>query len=209
LTEGRIARAVDRLALGLGANANDARGRLLRRLLANRREVERFVKFSFVGALGTVVDFSVLNALILGPHLAKFWANTCSFSVAALSNFVWNRLWTFPESRQRAVGRQLAQFFAVSMGGYAINQVLFLSLDRWVFGAWGTWGYNLAKAMAIAVVLLWNFGANRLWTSCSPARRYRSPDAGPFQCSGSARSREQLSAIRGCSRRAQAGPQSS
>lgn len=137
---------------------------LLSWVMANRREVDRFVRFGLVGTLGTVVDFSVLNALILGLHLTKFWANTCSFSVAAFSNFIWNRLWTFPESRARPFGRQLAQFFAVSVGGYAINQALFLSLDHWVFAGWGTLGYNLAKAVAIVIVLFWNFGANRIWT---------------------------------------------
>jgi len=133
-------------------------------VVANRREVDRFVRFGLVGTLGTLVDLSVLNALILGLGIVKFWANTCSFSAAALSNFAWNRLWTFPESRQRPMGLQLGQFCAVSVGGYIINQALFLSLDRWVFGGWGTVGYNLAKAIAIVVVLFWNFGINRVWT---------------------------------------------
>ncbi|HOG45907.1 MAG TPA: GtrA family protein [Anaerolineae bacterium] len=140
------------------------RSQVVHWLVANRREAERFVKFGLVGTLGTAVDFGILNALILGLATPKFLANTVSFSLAALSNFVWNRLWTFPESRRRPLGRQLAQFFAVSAGGYLINQALFLSLDRWVFAGWETLGYNLAKAIAVVVVLFWNFGVNRIWT---------------------------------------------
>lgn len=140
------------------------RSRAARWLVANRREGERFIKFGLVGTLGTVVDFAVLNLLILALGMPKFLANTFSFTVAASSNFVWNRVWTYPESRRRPLGRQLGQFFAVSVGGYVINQVLFLSLDRWVFAGWGPLGYNLAKATAVVVVLFWNFGANRLWT---------------------------------------------
>ncbi len=159
LREGLIARSITAVAARLGG-----RSRATRWLAANRREAERFVKFGMVGVLGTVVDFGVLNLLILGTGMAKAVANTCSFTVAALSNFVWNRLWTFPESRERPLGHQLTQFLAVSVGGYAINQALFLSLDRWVFAPWGTLGYNVAKAMAIVVVLFWNFGVNRIWT---------------------------------------------
>lgn len=132
--------------------------------LSNRKEFERFVKFATVGAIGTVVDFSVLNLLILVFGLSKFWANTCSFSAAVLSNFIWNRLWTFPESRQERVVPQLVQFALVSLGGYILNQTIFLGLDYLVFHVWGTLGYNIAKAIAILVVLFWNFGINRIWT---------------------------------------------
>ncbi|NLG28783.1 MAG: hypothetical protein GX557_12785, partial [Chloroflexi bacterium] len=45
-----------------------------------------------------------------------------------------------------------------------INEVIFLSLDHYVFGSWGKWGYNVSKAIAIGVVLFWNFFINRIWT---------------------------------------------
>ena len=162
--ESVLTRALSALARRLGAGADGRRGQVLGWVVTNRREMERFVKFGLVGALGTVVDMGALNLLILAFGVPKFWANTCSFSAAALSNFFWNRRWTFPESQERPAGRQLGQFFTVSLAGYAINQTLFLGLDRWVFGSWGTLGYNLAKAVAIVVVLFWNFGANRVWT---------------------------------------------
>ena len=132
--------------------------------VANRRELVRFAKFAVVGIIGTVVDFTVLNVLILGFGFDKFWANTCSFSAAVVSNFIWNRLWTFPESREKALVPQLAQFGLVSLGGYVINQVIFLGLDDLVFHQWGTLGYNISKATATVVVLLWNVGVNRVWT---------------------------------------------
>lgn len=133
-------------------------------LVSNRKEIERFAKFATVGAIGALVDFGVLNLLILGFGFSKFWANTCSFSAAVLSNFVWNRLWTFPESREQRLLPQLTQFALVSVGGYILNQVIFLGLDSLVFHVWGTLGYNVAKAIAIVVVLFWNFGINRIWT---------------------------------------------
>ena len=139
--------------------------RALKRFLrGNRAETVRFVKFGIVGTIGAFVDFGILNLGIQVFGLEKWLANTFSFSAAVASNFTWNRLWTFPESRARSPWPQLGQFFLVNLLGYAINQSVFLSLDHYVFASWGTWGYNLAKAIAIGIVLFWNFGANRLWT---------------------------------------------
>jgi len=97
--------------------------------------------------------------------MPKVWANTCSFSAAVLSNFTWNRLWTFPESRSRPLRTQLPQFALVNLIGLGINQIVFLGLDHYVFTPmFGTLGYNLAKAVAIVIVLFWNYAINRIWT---------------------------------------------
>lgn len=138
--------------------------RLIDRVGVERKEVGRFLRFLVVGAVGTVVDFGTLNLLIQLFGFPKVWANTCSFSAAVCSNFLWNRLWTYPETRSDPILPQLTQFILVNIVGLGINQAIFLSLDYWLFTGWGPLGYNLAKAIATGVVLFWNFGANRLWT---------------------------------------------
>jgi putative flippase GtrA len=131
----------------------------------NRKELARFVKFSTVGAVGAVIDFGVLNLMHKLFGWPLLWANTLSVSVAILSNFTWNRLWTFPESRSRRKREQLPQFALINFIGLGINNAIVVGLDA-VFSHFipDPWDYNLAKAIAIAVVLFWNFGANRLWT---------------------------------------------
>ena len=132
----------------------------------NQDELTRFLKFAIVGAMGAVIDFGILNLLILQFGWPKFLANLASVSCAIVSNFVWNRLWTFPESRERALHAQFGQFALVNVVGLVINQAVFLGSDAFIFGP--LFGepldYNLAKATAIIVVLFWNFGANRRWT---------------------------------------------
>jgi putative flippase GtrA len=157
-------------------------GTIWSQVVARPREVQRFLKFAAVGALGAMVDFALLNlmkslfeALGLGmgwritidPHQVQLVAaNTISFSAAVLSNFTWNRLWTFPESRGRPLGSQLAQFAVVNILGWGINTLLLLFMDQHVFQHFvsARLSYNLAKAVAIGVVLFWNFGINRIWT---------------------------------------------
>jgi putative flippase GtrA len=161
---------------------NHALSRIVTFAHANSKEIARFLKFSVVGTLGTVIDFGILNLLILTFGFSKALAKTCSFTMAVINSFIWNRLWTFREARDRPIGPLLVQFFLVSVGGLLLNQVIFLSLDAWVLGEAGVLAapmaalalniglahyklaYNLSNAVATIIVLFWNFGANRLWT---------------------------------------------
>ncbi|GAB4440736.1 MAG: hypothetical protein Kow0031_22690 [Anaerolineae bacterium] len=131
----------------------------------NPKEIRRFVKFAMVGALGAIIDFGLLNLLKGYFGWPLLLANTVSVSVAIISNFVWNRLWTFPESRRRKKRKQLPQFALVNFIGLVINNLIVVGLDAILQPLFGEpLSYNLAKAVAIGIVLLWNFGANRLWT---------------------------------------------
>lgn len=129
------------------------------------REFTRFLKFATVGAFGMLVDLTVLNVLHKVFGLPLLVANSISFTLAVLSNFTWNRLWTFPESRDRPIFRQLGQFAIVNLIGLAINNlvlwVVFNVLSKFIPDPWD---YNLAKIAAIGVVLFWNYFINRKWT---------------------------------------------
>lgn len=148
----------------------------------NRKEVARFLKFFAVGALGTVIDFGILNLLVQFAGLPKVLANGFSFSVAVVSNFVGNRLWVYPETKSEPFMGQFAQFLLVNVVGLAINTMIFYGSDRWLLGQAGLFAgpvgvfalsigvshfdfaYNAAKLLATTFVLFWNFFANRLWT---------------------------------------------
>ena len=148
----------------------------------NRREVVRFLRFAAVGTLGAVIDFGTLNLLVQLAGFPKVLANTCSFTVAVISNFVWNRLWVYPETRGDPFAKQFVQFVVVNVAGLGINTIIFYGSDRWILGEAGLFAdpmrrlaltigmthfdlaYNAAKVLATAVVLFWNFFVNRLWT---------------------------------------------
>lgn len=144
---------------------SNPRTRLLTLAVEHKREFERFIKFAVVGAFGAIVDFGTLNFLVLVVGLTPVWANPFSFIAAVISNFTWNRLWTFPESRERNVTSQLGKFALVNIIGLGINQIIFVIALNYAGAYLSTpWDYNLSKAIAIGIVLFWNFGANRLWT---------------------------------------------
>ena len=130
----------------------------------NKKELERFLKFMVVGTVGFVVDFGTLNLLVLLAGLPVLVANTISFTLAVLSNFTWNRLWTYPDSRSKLLRSQLTQFFIVNILGWGINTLTLWLLTPPFTNLVGRLGYNIAKAIATIIVLFWNFFVNRYWT---------------------------------------------
>lgn len=141
---------------------------------SNRKEVKRFAKFATVGLAGAITHFSILNLLVQVAGFSARAANPFGFITAVMQNFFLNRRWTFPESRERHAGRQLLQFASVSIIGLLVNQLVFMTAQYFLEPAWmalvpqerlaHALSYNSALAVAIGVVLFWNFTANRLWT---------------------------------------------
>ncbi len=130
-------------------------------------EVRRFIKFAIVGFVGAVVDYTVLFVLVFGFGIPEEYANLVSVTCAIVSNFIWNRLWTFPESQNHATHTQFAQFAVVNLIGLGINEAVLLFTDHVIFEPLlqeQKIALALAKACAIGVVLFWNFGANRITT---------------------------------------------
>jgi len=148
-------------------------------MITSVRERNRFFRFALVGIIGAVVDFGVFNILTLGVRFEAVPSSVISFLMAVLSNFIWNRYWTYPDSRAKSVPRQISQFILVSVVGLLIRTPLFAWLEpRLVKSAVNMLaslslqsvltptfiGHNTALAIAVLVVMMWNFFANRYWT---------------------------------------------
>ena len=143
--------------------------------IVDKHERVRFLKFSFVGVTGTIVDFGVMNLMTLVFHLAPEWAQAISFTVAVVNNFLWNRYWTYPESRSKTAQKQLLQFFLINIVGILIRTLIFSWLNTRILNLVEqikidlpiedfVLSYNLALAGSIVIILFWNFFANRYWT---------------------------------------------
>jgi putative flippase GtrA len=129
------------------------------------KEITRFLKFAIVGAIGMLVDLAVLTFAREVMGLSLSLAVGLGFTVAVLSNFTWNRLWTFPESRQRPIATQMGQFAFINLIGLGLNELIVLGLHPLFSQVWpDPPAYLAAKVIAIGVVLFWNYGANRVWT---------------------------------------------
>jgi putative flippase GtrA len=144
-------------------------------IITNRVERARFLKFMLVGAIGAVVDFGIMNLLTKIFQFPLVWAGGISFVCAIISNFIWNRYWTYPDSRSRRISNQLFMFFIVNMAGLIIRLPIlrFLELPLWklfqnlaldFFLSPELLAKNVTLAIAVGLVMLWNFFVNRYWT---------------------------------------------
>ena len=149
----------------------------MRSILKNPRERSRFLKFSVVGAIGALVDFGSFHLLMSLLGIKPEWAQAGSFTLAISSNFIWNRLWTYPDSRSKSLRNQLTSFFIVNLVGLAIRTPIFTGLEtpfRQLFEGFAflpigfidadRLGYTFALGVAVVVVMFWNFLINRIWT---------------------------------------------
>jgi len=153
----------------------------------NRKEFKRFTKFLVVGITGFIVDFGIFNLLLRALNFQPVLAQAISFTLAAINNFIWNRYWTYPDSRSKPILRQFGMFFLLSVIGLAIRTPIFSLMNGPATAivnslAYGPFAglldfavntlhltleqiaYNLALAIAVLVVLSWNFFANRFIT---------------------------------------------
>ena len=144
-------------------------------IINNPAERTRFLKFMAVGAFGAVVDFGTANLLTHFLDMPLVLAGTISFTCAIISNFIWNRYWTYPESRSRALPHQLGMFFLVNVAGVVIRipilhfvePPLLAFLEDSQLSSALTPAFiarNVTLAIAVGIVMLWNFFVNRYWT---------------------------------------------
>jgi putative flippase GtrA len=145
-------------------------------ILINPRERTRFIRFLVVGSFGAVVDFGIENLLHRLLGLPYVWSGAISFICAILSNFFWNRYWTYPDSRSKPILGQLLQFSFVNVIGLAIRIPILKYLEPEITKLFHTlpeqglifppdaMGENATLAIAVGIVLFWNFFVNRYWT---------------------------------------------
>ena len=145
-------------------------------ILTDPRERGRFLRFAVVGFIGAVVDFGVANLLVYAFLAPLVVAGTISFIVAILSNFFWNRYWTYPDSRSKPISKQLIQFSVVSVMGLTIRIPILRFLEPVMFRWFSNLPFslpvltpdllakNVTLAIAVLIVMFWNFFVNRYWT---------------------------------------------
>jgi putative flippase GtrA len=155
-------------------------------IITNAKERTRFLKFAVVGIIGAIIDIGIFNLVISIFHLSSNLSSSISFTLAVCSNFVFNRYWTYPDSRSKKIGHQGIQFIIVSLIGLGIRNLFFWLMEPPLIG----WlnkvmvnrpfvlaftgrsmsltsefiGHNTTLIVSIIVVMFWNFFANRFWT---------------------------------------------
>jgi len=120
----------------------------------NTSFILKFLKFAAVGFSGLLVDYAFTYLFKEIFKIQKYVSNSIGFTIAASTNYILNRVWTF-ESDNPDIALEYTEFLIISIIGLGINNlILWLIVSRFKIN------FYVAKFFAICVVTLWNFLAN-------------------------------------------------
>jgi len=116
------------------------------------------IKFAIVGAVNTLIDFTVLNFLsLLG--LSIFWAIFFAYMCGAANGYLLNNHWTYRHLNKPSTFIGFAQYASISFIGLGLTEVIVFVLTDWLHAS-----LNVGKLVAVVLVFSWNFAGNRLIT---------------------------------------------
>ena len=127
----------------------------------------RFIKFGIVGASGVVVNLSVLYVgqeflfrTITQETLRLNISLALAILIATISNFSWNRRWTWHDRRSLRTTTLVVQF-----GQYALACWVGTAIQVGLTNVFALFLHYLpANLIAVVIASLFNFVANDLWT---------------------------------------------
>ena len=118
----------------------------------------KLLKFTLVGFSGLIIDFGITFICKEKVFLNKYISNSIGFAFAALSNYIFNRIWTFSSNNPELL-IEFSSFLLVSIIGFLINTSILWQIHNNL-----KVNFYLSKFGAIVVTTLWNFLANYYFT---------------------------------------------
>ena len=118
----------------------------------------KLLKFILVGFSGLIIDFGITFICKEKIILNKYISNSIGFAVAASSNYIFNRIWTFSSNNPELL-IEFSSFLLVSIIGLLINTSILWQIHNNL-----KVNFYLSKFGAIVVTTLWNFLANYYFT---------------------------------------------
>ena len=115
------------------------------------------VRYLFVGGIAFIADFTVMVALTELCNLHYSWGVTAGFGVGLAVNYLLSIYWVFSERNVSDSKLEFLIFSLVGVAGLLLTHGIVwfgeevLSIEYWI-----------AKIVAVALVLVWNFSARKL-----------------------------------------------
>jgi len=126
--------------------------------------VAQFCRYATVGVANTLVDFGILNLLMWSTDIYRgktlILLNSISFLIAVIHSYIWNKLWAFKGTQKSGIFTQFTQFLVITLIGLLFNSGIVYIISSQMNPLFGlsikVWT-NIAKIIATAVSLIWNF----------------------------------------------------
>jgi len=116
----------------------------------------RVFRFGVVGVLTAVLHYGLLYGGVEALQLNATLASSLGFVVAVIFNYLMHYSWTFEEPAPH--GRTLRRYLVMITCGFFINAAVMYAGVQWA-----ALNYLLTQALALVVVVLWNFVMSNVW----------------------------------------------
>jgi putative flippase GtrA len=117
----------------------------------------QFSRFTLVGVVGTAIHYGVMGLLVELKGIPAVRASAAGFLISAFVSYWLNYRITFSSSIDHRIA--LPRFLTIGLVGLGLNSVVVGSIVALPSVHW-----LRAQIVATAIVLSWNFIANRCWT---------------------------------------------
>lgn len=120
----------------------------------------QFIKFAAAGGFCALVEMVILislkNIYQTEEVNSLLIFNGIAYGIAVVINYLISKAWVF-ESGKYSRGVEFMVFCAVALVGFGVNQLVFYASLITLSTEW----YKVAKIIAIAMVVIWNFFAKK------------------------------------------------
>lgn len=123
--------------------------------------MRQLLLFCVAGALGFLVDASVVSLLVNVLDWNPYLGRLVSFLCAVVATFVFNRRYTFGRTSSKPLWRQWSEYLLAMTGGFAVNYGAYAVLVHQLalVREWPVLGVAAGSVLGLAV----NFVSARYW----------------------------------------------
>lgn len=121
-------------------------------------DIVQFFKFGLVGSSGLVIDFGVTWVFKEKLKTNKYISNSIGFLFGVTNNYFFNKYFTFNDNNS-SISTQFLIFLTISIVGFLLNTLFLYLLQKNT-----KINFYVCKVLVIAIVFVWNFIANSLFT---------------------------------------------
>lgn len=119
---------------------------------------EQITKFAVVGGTAFIIDYFGMIFLTEVLHINYLISSIISFTLSVIYNYVLSVRWVFTVNNQLSRQKQFVIFVLLSVVGLLLN-----TLFMWMFTDLVHLDYRIAKFIATALVMVYNFISRKIF----------------------------------------------
>ena len=111
-----------------------------------------FTKFVFVGGISAIIEFSLLILFVEKLAIDYLFGNVFAFALTNIVTYILTKRFVFNGTQSVNKAQEAGLFFLCLLGGLVVNQIVL-----WAVVEFTSIDYRIAKVIAIAITIIWNF----------------------------------------------------